>query len=46
VASNAAKKNMAISQMDVEFRVGFELQKLVDQGILYRKTGDMYVIPN
>lgn len=46
VASNAAKKNMPISQMDVEFRVGFELQKLVDQGILYRKTGDMYVIPN
>lgn len=45
VAENVARKNMAISRMDIEFRVNFELEKLVDQGILYRKA-DVYIIAN
>lgn len=49
VVKKAIQKNMAVSKMDIEFRVRDELQKLVDQNVLYKKkvgTVDMYIISN
>ncbi|KAG2181389.1 hypothetical protein INT43_008972 [Umbelopsis isabellina] len=49
VVKRAIQKNMAVTKMDIEFRVRDELQKLVDQNVLYKKkvgTVDMYIISN
>ncbi|CAM0141700.1 unnamed protein product [Umbelopsis sp. WA50703] len=49
VVTKAIQKNMAVTKMDIEFRVKDELQKLVDQNVLYKKkvgTVDMYIISN
>jgi hypothetical protein len=48
VTDSAGRRNIDVKQQDVDKRVGLELQKLVDQGILckHRSNTDIYLIAN